>query len=250
MNATRIDNAFGQKALWISFRTRVCNSFIHFVFQMYFPRVKAKAICLRHFTMLPEAFGMDPIDNMLTRYRTISAYQATVRSFHGSGEAEIIRYYFQQPGMIRMEFIKPHRGAVLIYDPKQKRIFLWPFGSMWLPPLSLSPDNPMVQSPTGQRVDRSDIGSLLENIRALQDGGETRILDEESTDEFDAVHIVVRGKPHASLGDVHCYEVWLDQRNAFPVRVSSFDAADCLMETVVLEDVEIDPCFPARFFAP
>ncbi len=140
-----------------------------------------------------------------------------------------------------MEFIQPHKGALLIYQPDRKRVYLWPFGSTKIPPLSLSPDNKLVQSPTGQKVDHSDIGSLLKNIQALQKEGHTEIAGEEAIGADNSLHVIVTGKPGATLGHVHRYAVWLDHKNGFPVKVVSYDVKDDMIETVVLEDLRINP---------
>jgi outer membrane lipoprotein-sorting protein len=217
----------------------------------------ARPICIFEIAMRPMLFliallgvgTVDPISTALAHYRTIDTYQATIRSFRGT-QGEIIRYHYQQPGLIRMEFIQPHAGAVLIYKPEKKRAYLWPFGSTRLPPLALSPDNPLIQSPTGQKVDHSDVGSLLENIQALQQDGASEVVGEEPVGKNDSLHIVVTGKSNATLGNVHRYHLWLDSKNGFPVKVVSYDLHNNIIETVVLEDIQINPVFPARFFNP
>ncbi|CAK0749180.1 exported hypothetical protein [Gammaproteobacteria bacterium] len=62
-------------------------------------------------------------------------------------------------------------GAVLIYDPVSKQAYLWPFGHQTFPSFTLSPDNSLIQSPTGQQVDRSDVGALYQSVQALWEHG-------------------------------------------------------------------------------
>jgi outer membrane lipoprotein-sorting protein len=191
----------------------------------------------------------DPISAALAHYATINSYQATIRSSRDS-QGEIIHYHYQQPGLIRMEFIQPHKGAVLIYKPQDRRAYLWPFGSTKLPPLVLSPDNRLIRSPTGQQVDRSDIGSLLKNIQALQKDGHTEVLGKEPIDANETLHLVVTGNANGSVTEVHRYHLWLDSKSEFPAKVISYDGNDKMIETVMLEDVQINPIFPERFFNP
>ncbi len=47
------------------------------------------------------------------------------------------------------------------------------------PRLTLSPDSRMIQSPPGHRVDQSDIGALLVNVREVQRHGDTRVVGDE-----------------------------------------------------------------------
>ena len=69
----------------------------------------------------------DPIQTALDHFDEVNAYQATLKSV-GSGNNEIIRYYFKKPGYVRMEFVTPFKGMVLVYDPVSRYVKLWPFG--------------------------------------------------------------------------------------------------------------------------
>jgi outer membrane lipoprotein-sorting protein len=189
------------------------------------------------------------LSTALERYQRLDGYRATIKSFR-QDDGEIIHYHYQRPGRIRMEFVKPHKGAILTYNPDNQRVYLWPLGTMLIPPVVLSPDNPLVQSSTGQRVDHSDIGSLLANILHLQDGGATELHGEETVDGRPTVHLSVRGAPNAAPGKVQRYDIWLDKSIELPRKVVSYDGQGHEIETVVLEDLEIDPAFPARFFVP
>jgi outer membrane lipoprotein-sorting protein len=192
------------------------------------------------------------LDNAIAHYRKMQGYQATIRASRRDG-GEIIRYAWQRPGRIRMEFEKPHKGARLIYVPDgdaEGRVYLWPFGGNLMPPMNLSPDNPLLQSPSGQRVDRSDIGTLLDNIRSLAKSGRIDTLGDESVDGRAATHVAVTGEANAALGKVHRYDVWFDDESDFPLKIVSRDADGAEIETVLMEDVVIDPEFPPRYFSP
>jgi outer membrane lipoprotein-sorting protein len=196
------------------------------------------------------------LDKAIARYQNVHGYQATIRSSRRNG-GEIIRYAWQRPGRIRMEFEKPHKGARLIYVPDSEdngngngRAYLWPFGAGFLPPMSLSPDNPLIQSPSGQRVDRSDVGALLDNIRTLAQGGRVETLGTDAIGEHTVTHVEVTGKAGTGLGKVHRYDVWFDDESGFPLKVVSRDAEGADIETVLMQDVVIDPDFPSGYFTP
>lgn len=192
---------------------------------------------------------MDRLGKAIAHYQRVHAYRATIKSVRLDG-GEIIRYAWQRPGRIRMEFEKPHKGARLIYDPDNNRVYLWPFGGNFLPPMNLAPDNPLLRSPSGQRVDRSDVGALLENIQALQKTGHMEALGMGTIGTRVAMHVAVAGRSGASIGQVHRYDVWFDDETDFPLKIVSRDREDREIETVLLEDVVIDPDFPPDFFVP
>jgi len=189
----------------------------------------------------------NPIQSALERYRDVSAYQVTVKS-SGGAHNEILHYYFKKSGHIRMEFVTPHNGTVLVYDPIINEVRLWPFGYRTFPALTLSPENRLIQSGAGQRIDRSDVGALYRNVLALQKQGRTEIGGIEQFGGRETLHVTVEGNDGFSVGMVHRYQLWLDQATGFPAKISSHDAAGRLIEEVEMEGLLIDPVFPDGFF--
>ncbi|MFB8829419.1 hypothetical protein ACE0DR_08610 [Azotobacter sp. CWF10] len=113
----------------------------------------------------------DPLAEAQERFRALSSYRVTVRLSAEGSEQHVLRYFYRKPGWIRIEFIRPHPGLVLIYNPDTRRVRVWPFGLNHLPRLNLAPDNPLVRGPHGIRVDQSDVGVLLESLRERQARG-------------------------------------------------------------------------------
>lgn len=190
---------------------------------------------------------LDPVDAAIGRYRNIVGYQVTLKSI-GHGKTEIIRYYFKKPGHVRMEFITPFNGAVLIYSPVTKQAKLWPFGYRSFPGFTLNPDNSLIRSSTGQRVDRSDVGVLYQNVKMLQEHGRTERVETETIDGHDTLHISVKGEEGFTVGAVARYQLWLDQTTGFPLKVLSQDAQGQTLETVEMEELKVDPELPGDFF--
>lgn len=132
--------------------------------------------CFASVGMLAAALTGTPLsllDDAIEHYRTVENYQVTLRAFRAEGE-DHLRYFYRKPGFVRMEFICPHAGAVLVYSPFTRHVRLWPFGAGRFPELSLRPHNPLIRSPRGQTVDRSDVGALFNNVRTLLEQGQRR----------------------------------------------------------------------------
>jgi len=190
----------------------------------------------------------DVLATAIENFHRVNSYQVTIRSSSAAGE-DNIHYYYRRPGFVRIEFIRPHAGTVLIYSPLTQRVRLWPFGVGHFPELSIRPINPLIQSSRGQRIDRSDAGALFENIRTLQSSGTTEILGEDSIERKN-LHLVVTGSSGFTVADVHRYEFWLDTANQFPVKVISRDLNNAIIETVVMEALEINGVLPDALFDP
>jgi outer membrane lipoprotein-sorting protein len=191
----------------------------------------------------------DPLTSAIEHYHTVESYRVTIHSTHADGE-EHIRYYYRKPGFVRMEFIRPHDGAVLVYNPFTQRVRLWPFGTGRFPEFNLSPGNPLIRSSRGQRIDRSDVGALFENVRTVRARGDAEILGEENVDGRTTLHLVVIGAGSFAVADVHRYELWLDTANQFPVKVISRDQQNAIIETVMMEALEINATQPDTLFNP
>lgn len=191
----------------------------------------------------------DLLVTAIEHFHTVESYRVTIHSLHADGD-EHIRYYYKKPGFVRMEFIRPHAGVVLIYNPLSQRVRLWPFGAGRFPELSLSPGNPLILSSRGQRVDHSDVGALFENVRTLQVGGNVEVMGEESVDGRTALHLVVTGAGGFVVAGVHRYELWLDRASQFPVKVISRDEQNAIIETVIMEALEINVRLSEVLFNP
>lgn len=193
--------------------------------------------------------GPDLLDLAIERFRAIQTYRVTLHSTHADGE-ERLRYFYSKPGHVRMEFIRPHAGAVLVYDPTTQRARLWPFGAGHFPTLSLNPENPLIRSPRGQQVDKSDVGALLDNVKALKQGGAMTAHGEQLLEQRPTQFIDVIGNGNYTVAGVHRYELWLDAKTLFPIKVVSRDRNDAILETVRMNDAEIDVMLPANLFDP
>ncbi|MFZ3041171.1 MAG: hypothetical protein WA108_05165 [Thiobacillus sp.] len=147
-------------------------------------------------------------------------------------------------------FIRPHAGAVLDYSPLTRRVRLWPRGAGRFPELSLTPNNPLIRSPGGQTVDKSDVGAPFDNVRILLAQGEAAVRGEADLAGRSALHLVVSGAPGIAVAGVHRYELWLDTSSRFPLKVISRDRQDAIIETVTMEALQINPPLAQTLFDP
>lgn len=190
-----------------------------------------------------------PLADAVEHYRTVESYRVTLRTVRPDGEA-LLRYFYRKPGFVRIEFIRPYAGAVLVYSPLTRRVRLWPFGVGRFPELDLSPRNPLVRGAGGQTVDRSDVGALFAHVGSLLEQGHAEAPDEASLDGRPALHLVVTGAPGQTVAGVHRYELWLDPTTRFPLRVVSRDPANAVIEAVTFDALEVDVPLAESLFDP
>jgi outer membrane lipoprotein-sorting protein len=182
----------------------------------------------------------DFLANAQARFAALANYEATVRSSSSRGDSVEARYRYLKPGFIRMDFIRPHPGAVLVYSPETDKVTLWPFGLHRFAQLDFAPDNPLIQGPNAHRIDRSDIGTLLSNVHELQRHGHTQAVAEEGGGAGRAAQLTVTGEHGFVVAGVGQYRLWLDLTIGLPVKVVSADSHGQVIETVFMDDLRID----------
>ncbi len=190
----------------------------------------------------------DPVSTAIDSYNNVNSYRVTLRS-KSANSSEVIRYNYKKPGFVRMEFIKPHNGAVLVYNPINKKAKLRPFGLLKPFILTLSPDSSLIKSPTGHRVDASDIGELLKTVKRLQEMGMTEILGDEAIGERASMKIKVEGVNDHTVDGIHRYLLWLDRKTSLPIKASSYDKNGGLIEEVLMDDLETNVELPESLFS-
>lgn len=200
------------------------------------------------FMLSPSTAYQDPLDAALASYKKVISYRVTLRS-RSESSSEIIRYFFKKPGFVRMEFVEPHKGAVLVYNPEKKEARLRPFGFMKPLVLTLKPDNPLITSSRGHRVDASDIGALLETAKLLQEKGRIKTVGRVEAAGKTAVLVAIEGEGNKVVsGTIHRCLLWLDPETLLPVRTLTYDARGSLVEDVTMEDLEINIALPDSLF--
>jgi negative regulator of sigma E activity len=189
----------------------------------------------------------DPVTAALENFQHLQSYQVTLQS-NTKGQSEIIRYSYKKPGFVRMEFVKPYRGTVLVYNPKKKKVRLRPFSFLKTLVLTLEPDNRFLISSKGHRVDASDIGVLLKMVKELQQHGATRRSGSETIGGKESIRISVEGNNSFTVNFINQYVLWLDRSTLFPLKVRAYNLEGDLIEEVLMDDLKINIEFPDDFF--
>ncbi|HEY3276787.1 MAG TPA: hypothetical protein VGJ94_09220 [Syntrophorhabdaceae bacterium] len=108
------------------------------------------------------------LDKVERAYAPIRDYRVEVEVKNygegGSVEEEHFFYTFRRPKSIRLDFLSPHPGLVVIYPDKNGKVAvrgLVPFFT-----LRLALDNRLLRKSSGQTIDTSDVGHMIDHIRA------------------------------------------------------------------------------------
>ena len=206
------------------------------------------AIVLIPLAFLAEAAtdnGIDPLDllkKVKAAYARVKDYRArievTTYEIKGAVETKKFLYLFKKPNRIRLEFESPHPGLILSYPDPKGKVVVRP--SAWFPffRLPLAPDNSLLLDSSGQRVDQTDLGSLIKHIEhSLTD---QRRSPAEVTNEDGLIRIRVSADNPFRAGTVTLYEFFIDTTLFLPVKVEESNPDGRLQRKITFEGLLIN----------
>lgn len=167
----------------------------------------------------PEAAEI--LAKMEAAYAKIDSYQTDmeVREYRKGKfvEAKRFLYTFKKPNRLRIDMVSPQPGTTLIYPDRDGKVILQFGGWNSFMKLHLAPDNSLLASGSGQRIDQSDFGLLIRNLgHSLTDRrrGGIRLSEEGSR-----VVIEVLADDHFLPGIQTLYRVVIDKTHWLPLEL-------------------------------
>ncbi|MCB9058765.1 MAG: DUF1571 domain-containing protein [Calditrichae bacterium] len=182
---------------------------------------------------------LNPVQMAVVAFDSLQNYRVTVNTLCCESDENII-YSFKKPAFIRMDFNRPHKGAVLVYNPVENLVRLKPFGLFSFLKLSMDPDNKLITSPKGHTVDKSHFGELLKNVNTLLQNGDITSVKKDSLNNRICNLTEITGKDTISVDGINVYKIWFDDSLKLPLKVEAFDTAGTLLESVLTDDLEIN----------
>jgi hypothetical protein len=179
---------------------------------------------------------------MREAYASVRDYQTHMKviAFEGDGSSSESRflYTFKKPLSIRLDFEAPHRGMVVIFPDEYGKVGVKPSGFIRFLRLHLEVDNSLLQAASGQSIDKTDMGLLIENIS--RSVGEGRRGPVEVTPRGGLVAIKVSAVNHFRKGIVTLYAFTIDRGLWLPVRIDESTPDGKPERTVVFDDLRIN----------
>jgi outer membrane lipoprotein-sorting protein len=227
------------------------------VFVRVFPAAALSSLILLVAISLP-AYAAVPaemdlrhlIERMDTAYAQVNDYQTKVhveaRSTDGTYETETFLYSFEKPDRIRVDFESPHSGLVLVYPDKNDKALVRPF--RWAPffKLRLDPNSSLLDTPSGQPINQTDLGLLIKNIgHSLTDQRRGPVSIQE---EGDLIQVTVLAEDHFRKGVLTLYRFSIDRKLWLPVGVRESTSEGVLERNVTFGKLRFNIHFSPVFF--
>jgi len=201
------------------------------------------------------ASGETPLDTntllkkMDAAYAQVEDYQTNVevRNYKrdGSFETQKFSYTFKKPKWIRLDFESPYSGMVMVYPDKNGKVTVRPSGMAHFFEFHLSPESPLLKTFSGQRIDQTDLGLLIQNIsHSLTDQRRGPVEMEENA----YVRIRVLAVNHFDEGIVTHYDFFIDKDLWLPVKVEESTPEGHLVRTITFGDLRMNTSVPDSLF--
>jgi len=191
------------------------------------------------------------LEKLHDAYGKVENYQARVeiRNYrvHGSVETLSFLYTFRKPDFIRLDMESPHRGMVLLFPDREGKVVVRPSGWLRLFKFRLNPDSAFLKDPSGQRIDQTDMGLLIENItRSLTEEHQGKV---EIVEEDETIRVRVEAANHFREGISTRYQFVIDRRLWLPVKVEESDREGHPERSVIFRDLRLNLQIPDGFFS-
>jgi outer membrane lipoprotein-sorting protein len=190
------------------------------------------------------------IEKMESAYAKVEDYRTRVhietRSTDGPSHTETFLYTFKKPDWIRIDFESPHAGLVLIYPDKNGKVVVRPL--QWAPffRLHLDPNSSVLETPSGQPIDRTDLGLLIKNIgHSLTDQRRGPVSTQE---EGDLIQVSVLAEDHFKKGVQTLYRFSIDRTLWLPTGVRESTPDGVLERDISFQNLRINIHLPSGFF--
>ena len=165
-------------------------------------------------------------------YQGIGNYSSEVEQIYFSNKEEKERYLFlysfKKPGKIRVDFLEPHSGLSIFYQKGEETAVIRPFPSLSFIKFSISIENSLIKTPTGQGLNQTDMEYFIDFL--FRNLAEVRQKDHQFREEKDQVHFLFWAKDYVRGADPEKYQIFLSRQNWFPVRIERYSPAGAPIE--------------------
>ena len=195
------------------------------------------------------------VQEMVSAFQRVEDYTCDVETIYyqrwenESGyERYRFKFYFKRTKKVRVDFLQPYPGSTVIYSEGNEDATVIPF--RFLPGLNLhmSLKNPMLTTPTGQRLDQTDMGYFIDFIsRSLrkmeQKNGELRQDDEK-------IILFIKALDYLHGEKMEKYRIVISKKNWLPIRIERYELDGTPLESIQIKNYNINTRLDDHLFRP
>ena len=204
--------------------------------------------CLMIFSVV--VHGGDDVETVLKKmeaaYDEVKDYQTEVEvkiyKKDGSFKTERSLYTFKKPKWIHLDVISSRPRMILVYPDRNGKVL------MRLPVFTfhLMLDDPLLETPSGQRIDQTDLGLLIKNIRhSLTDQRRGPV---SISEDKDTIQIQVLANDHFREEVETTYQFLISKELWLPVEVGRSTPIGVQEGRIIFRNLRININVPDSLF--
>ena len=182
------------------------------------------------------------VQKMAATFETVESFSCeTEIRYYRDGKQDkrfVFTLHAETPGSVSLTFSRPYPGVKVVYHQGDDKLTIKPFKFLPIISFSLSIDNPLVKSPSGQRIDHCTIEYL---ITFLRENGE---LISKRASEYregkERLEFICWAKDYTNEKELNRYRVVVLKENWFPSRVERYNQHNLPIEIISFKNYTID----------
>lgn len=158
------------------------------------------------------------------------------------------KFYFKRKKKIRIDFEEPYPGSTVIYSEGKEEATVIPL--RFLPGLNLhmSHKNPMLMTPTGQRLDQTDMGFFIDFFsRSLK---KMKQEDGQFREDEGRVIMSIKALDYLRGEQMEKYRIVISKRNWLPIRIERYQLDGTPVESIQIRNYSINTHLEDHLFHP
>lgn len=200
----------------------------------------------------PQDGILQVVSKMKAALDGIYDYSCEVDQTYYAGSGEILRYRFKfsfKTGKkIRIDFIDPYSGLTIYYSGGRQDATVVPFPFLSFLKIRLSLENPMIRTPTGQRVDQTDMDYFMEFL--MKNLGGSMRAEEEYLEEEEEILFSFRAMDYLEDRQIEKYRIRVSKSHWLPVRIERYSGEGKLVEMSLIGKYLINQGLEDQVFEP
>ena len=149
-----------------------------------------------------------------------------------------VKFFFKKGKKFRVDFSYPYRGVSIFYRGGDEKLTVRPF--RFLPALKFrfSIDAPIAKTPSGQRINQTDVGYFIRFIFNNLKSIEQR--ESGFQDDGERIQFLFWALDYIEGKSLEKYRVFVSRKNWFPLRVERYNLEGKLVELIIFKNYVIN----------
>jgi outer membrane lipoprotein-sorting protein len=218
----------------------------------FFASLTLLAACLMIFSAV--VHGGEDVETVLKKmeaaYDEVKDYQTDVEvriyKKDGTFKTERSLYTFKKPKSIRLDLVSSHPRMILVYPDRNGKVLMRLPGLLPVFTFHLMLDDPLLETPSGQRIDQTDLGLLIKNIRhSLTDQRRGPV---SISEDKDTIQIQALANDHFREGVETTYRFLISKELWLPVEVGRSTPIGVQEGRIIFRNLRININVPDSLF--